>query len=57
MRYQKSFKARREAGPGVRYENFIPGLGAAGMHGLGPGPVDDSPQECSGSADGASDAS
>jgi hypothetical protein len=57
MRYQKSFKARREAGPGVRYESFLPGLRAAGVHGLRLGSVDDSPQECSGSTDGASDAS
>ena len=57
MPYQKSSKARRGAGPGIRHEGVLPGLGAAGVHGLEARSINDSPQECSGSADGASHAS
>jgi putative transposase len=57
MRYQKSSKARREAGSGVRHEGFLPGLGAAGVHGFKPSSVDDPPREHSGPSNGASHAS
>jgi hypothetical protein len=57
MCYQKSSKARREAGSGVCDENILPGFRAAGVHDLRPSPVDNSLREYGGPADGASHAS
>ena len=54
---QKSSSARHETGPGVGYEDVIPGLGTAGVLGFSFGPVDSTIRERSGPTDSIEDAS
>ena len=56
MPYQKSSKARRGTGPGVRHEDVLPGLRTAGVSGFETPPVDDPSQEHGRPSDGPSDA-